>query len=246
MRSSGHRDRIIEQLRQAALPLDDDQLAKRAGITPRQTVNQICRSLEREGVLRRYAGAEGKIVNELTGRRDARAAEAGRPEAVSIAAAAADEAVVNVATGHVMPPGNSREQRDAERVMLDLLGRQVGLELEPATITIPSGVRVEVDGADVGRTVLVECWAHQGAPKSAQRYKVLADAFKLTWISRTIYPRPQLILCLSDSAAAAPFTLGSNSWAAQALRDLRVDVSLVDLPRELRKSLIEAQRRQYR
>jgi hypothetical protein len=42
-----------------------------------------------------------------------------------------------------MPPGNSREQRDAERVMLDLLGRHIGLELEPATITIPSGVRVE-------------------------------------------------------------------------------------------------------
>jgi hypothetical protein len=158
MRSPGHRDRIIELLRQAALPLDDDQLAKRAGITPRQTVNQICRSLERAGVLRRHTGAEGKIVNELTGEHDPQAKEAKHTEAVSLAAAATDEAVVSVATGHAMPPGNSREQRDAERVMLDLLGRQVGLHLEPATITIPSGARVEVDGADPGRTVLVECW----------------------------------------------------------------------------------------
>lgn len=247
MRPPGHRDQIIELLRQAARPLDDDQLAKRAGITPRQTVNQICRSLEREGVLRRYPGAEGKIVNELTGQRDPRALrEARRPPADGLALAAADEAIVSVATGHVMPPGNSREQRDAERVMLDLLGRQVGLELEPATITIPSGVRVEVDGADAGRTVLVECWAHQGPPKSAQRHKVLADAFKLTWISRTMYPRPQLILCLSDPAAAAPFTPGSRSWAAQALQDIGIGISVVDLPHELRNSLIEAQQRQYR
>ena len=72
MRSPGHRDLVIELLRQAARPLDDDQLAKHAGITPRQTVNQICRSLERAGVLRRYTGAEGKIVNELTGQRDPR------------------------------------------------------------------------------------------------------------------------------------------------------------------------------
>jgi hypothetical protein len=26
---------------------------------------------------------------------------------------------------------------------------------------------------------------------------VLADAFKLTWISTTMYPKPRLILCLS-------------------------------------------------
>jgi hypothetical protein len=59
--------------------------------------------------------------------------------------------------------------------MLDLLGAQLGLELNPATITVPSGERVEVDGADASRTILAECWAHQGPPKSAQRHKVLAD-----------------------------------------------------------------------
>jgi hypothetical protein len=55
-----------------------------------------------------------------------------------------------------------------------------------------------------------------------------------------------LILCLSDPAAAAPFTPGSRSWAAQALQDIGIGISVVDLPHELRKSLIEAQQRQYR
>lgn len=130
--------------------------------------------------------------------------------------------------------------------MLDLLGAQLGVELNPATITVASGERVKVDGADVSRTVLAECWAHQGPPKPAQRNKVLADAFKLAWIATTRYPRSKLILCLSDRQAAAPFIPGGRSWAARALQDHRITVSVVDLPDDLRQRLVEAQRRQYR
>ena len=130
--------------------------------------------------------------------------------------------------------------------MLDLLGQQLGRELNPAKLAVPSGERVEVDGADADRSVLVECWAHQGPPKSAQRHKVLADAFKLTWISTTMYPKPRLILCLSDPLAAAPFLPGARSWAARAFQDLGVTISVVDLPAELRQYLLQAQRRQYR
>jgi hypothetical protein len=94
--------------------------------------------------------------------------------------------------------------------------------------------------------VLVACWAHQGPPKLAQRPKVLADAFKLTWLSRTMYPQPKLILCLSDTSAAAPFIPGSRSWASLALQDLGIAICVVDLPDEIRQGLIKAQQRQYR
>ena len=67
--------------------------------------------------------------------------------------------------------------------------------------------------------------AHQGPPKTAQRYKVLADAFKLTWISITMYPRPRLILCLSDPLAARPFLPGARSWAARAFQDSGVTIA---------------------
>jgi hypothetical protein len=65
MASGTHRDLIIETLRLSSRPLDDDQISERAGIRPRQTVNQICRALAREGTTRRYHGPDGKIVNEL-------------------------------------------------------------------------------------------------------------------------------------------------------------------------------------
>lgn len=246
MQPGSHRDRIIEAIRIGSRPLDDDQLADQTGISPRQSVNQICRELARAGLVRRRPGPDRKIINEwLEDRgRQPDSGPAASDAGVSRTAVFMDAGAIQA--GRELPPGSSREQRDAERVMLDLLSQQLGCVLNPARLAVPSGERVEVDGADADLSVLVECWAHQGPPKSAQRHKVLADAFKLTWISTTMYPRPRLILCLSDPLAAAPFLPGARSWAARAFQDLGVSVSVVDLPVELRQDLLQAQRRQYR
>jgi hypothetical protein len=191
-------------------------------------------------------GLGGKIVNELLTEDVRPTAAVGDGSISETAGPSTAETAVIRTEGHRIPPGNSAEQRDAERVLLDLLGRDLGLALEPAAIVLASGARVEIDGCDASRTVLVECWAHQGPPKPAQRNKVLADALKLTWISTTIYPRPRLILCLSDPLAAAPFLPSARSWAAQALQDLAITVHIVDLPDGTRERVRAAQRRQYR
>ena len=101
-------------------------------------------------------------------------------------------------------------------------------------------------GVDPDRTVLVECWAHQGCPKSAQRQKVLADALKLSWIRSTLSPPPELILYLCDPSAAAPFLPGVRTWAAQALSDLDIRLEIAQLPPDVLGAVVEAQRRQYR
>jgi hypothetical protein len=46
-----------------------------------------------------------------------------------------------------LPPGHSEEQREAEGVMLELLSARLGVNLQPRLIHLPSGVRLEVDGA---------------------------------------------------------------------------------------------------
>jgi hypothetical protein len=192
-------------------------------------------------MVRRQPGPDGKIVNEWLGNQEQEPETAPGPaDAVFKVSASGDHGAAPV------PAGDSGEQRAAERVMLDLLGAQLGRQLNPTVITVPSGEHVQVDGADASRTVLAECWAHQGPPKSVQRHKVLADAFKLAWIATTIYPRPQLILCLSDPSAAAPFLPGARSWAARALQDHAITVRVVSLPDDLRQRLLDAQRRQYR
>ena len=55
-------DHILELLRRQP-GLDDDRISELTGIKPRQQVNQICRRLENQGVLRRSTGVTGKIVN---------------------------------------------------------------------------------------------------------------------------------------------------------------------------------------
>jgi hypothetical protein len=45
--------------------LDDDALAVRTGVQPRQQVNQICRRLEQQGRIRREIGPAGKLINVL-------------------------------------------------------------------------------------------------------------------------------------------------------------------------------------
>ena len=64
MTSTTNEERIIARLRDRP-GLDDDELSKATGISPRQQVNQICRRLESRGLVRREPGARGKIVNFL-------------------------------------------------------------------------------------------------------------------------------------------------------------------------------------
>jgi transcription initiation factor IIE alpha subunit len=56
-------ERVIETLRRSP-GLDDDELARQAGVDPRE-VNQICRYLEILRRLRRTQGPDGKISNTL-------------------------------------------------------------------------------------------------------------------------------------------------------------------------------------
>ena len=222
-----NRERVLATLGAASIPIDDDELSRRTGIKPRQTVNQICNQLRLEGRLRRVAGPDGKIVNSLL------------PASQMVAAPTAS------AAGPMEPSaGSSHEQQAAESVMLAILGDALGVTLSPRRLEHSSGARVEVDGADASLTVLVECWAHQGTAKVAQKYKLVNDATKLHWIAGALSPPPRLILCVSDDAAVRH--LRGKSWQGQAIASLGVEIHVVELPAGIVSSIAEAQKRQYR
>jgi len=230
-----NREKVLSTLRLATTPLDDDELARRAGVTPRQQVNQICRALVREGLLTRVRGPEDKIVNAL---RTADNAPAMSPTADS----GSEESETEPA--RALPAGDSTEQRRAERAMLDALGERLGLVLTPRRLERPGGIRVELDGADDDLTVLVECWAHQGPAKVAQKHKLVNDAVKLHWIGSTLSSIPRRLLCVTDNAAV--HHLQGRSWQAQAIRELGVEIEVVELPEPLRAAVAAAQERQFR
>ena len=127
--------------------------------------------------------------------------------------------------------------------MLTALGARLGTKFMPSAVQLPEGGHVEVDGVDQTGGVYVEALAHQGPPKGGQIRKVIMDAFKLAFLARA-RPGAKMILLFSDPAAAAPFT--SKRWFAQALRQLGLQVEVVDVPEEMKARLIAAQKRQYR
>jgi hypothetical protein len=143
-----------------------------------------------------------------------------------------------------VPAGDSAVQRAAETKVLALLSARIGVRLQPASIPLGEGTRVDVDAVSGDPPVIAEIWAHQGPPKSAQRNKVLTDVLKLAYVEAVKGEPHRKILCFTDAAAAKPFS--AKTWYAGALKYHRIEVVVVDIPDELRSEILEAQKRQYR
>lgn len=124
------------------------------------------------------------------------------------------------------------------------MGARLGVSLVPRTVIRADGVRVELDGADVDCAVPVECWAHQGPAKVAQKYKLVNDAVKLHWVGLGMAVEPRKILCVSDEAAVRH--LRGRSWQGRAIADLSVSIEVVSLPDDVRAAVVRAQVRQFR
>jgi len=145
-----------------------------------------------------------------------------------------------------LPPGDSAAQREAEGLMIAAAGLALGVELVPGSFDLADGGHATVDGFFPEPAVLVEAWAHQGKLKPAQRAKVTSDALKLLWIEREVFggAPTRKVLVLSDDRAAAHFVGGS--WVARALHAFQITVLIVELPKDLRKKVMDAQERQGR
>ena len=114
MSADSHRDLIVAAIRASSQPLDDDQLAARTGISPRQSVNQVCQALERAGMVRRRPGPDGKIVNEWLGEPSREPASTPSLAGMAVSGTGAPARPAATSAG-VAPAGDSAEQRGAER-----------------------------------------------------------------------------------------------------------------------------------
>ncbi|MGD0862935.1 MAG: hypothetical protein ABSA21_09250 [Candidatus Limnocylindrales bacterium] len=142
--------------------------------------------------------------------------------------------------------GDSSVQREAEHVIIETLGRELGVTFTQATSRVVGGAVLKFDGVCEEPPILVEAWAHQGRARTAQKHKVMVDALRLAWAASALYPAgdAQKILALADDEAAAH--LMGRSWMKAALEHLGVTVRVVKIPDELRQRIRDAQRRQFR
>jgi hypothetical protein len=141
-------------------------------------------------------------------------------------------------------PGDSSEQRNCEPFILSAVGLAVGCELQERRFVLAGGGYLKVDGCNGEGSVLCEAWAHHGPPKPAQQAKVMKDAAKLFLAGTLAKTEPRKLLAFADAAAARPFQ--GRSWMAEALKVMRIEVIVVDVPDQIRVDVITAQKRQFR
>lgn len=141
-------------------------------------------------------------------------------------------------------PGDSRVQRDAEPAMVEWLSKELNLELSPKRFVLGGGARVEVDAATTDGSVLCEAWAHQGVPKSAQKFKIMNDAMKLLTVRNFLGDDAQMILLFADEAAASQFS--SGTWRSEALQAFDFKIVVAKLDEQMRQDIRNSQVKQYR
>ena len=140
--------------------------------------------------------------------------------------------------------GDSLEQRQAEEVLVARLAERLGLQLRKRRLGLPEGGSLEINGVCDIPAILCEAWAHQGKPKSAQKNKVMADELKMLYAKQFAPGRVRMILLFGGQEAASHFL--AKSWMAQALRSHYIEIHVVRLPENIRKSIRKAQKRQFR
>lgn len=140
--------------------------------------------------------------------------------------------------------GSSLIQRNAEFEMISWLETQLNCKLKPKRLMISDNVRLELDGYSEEPFIICEAWAHQGAPKSAQKYKVMNDAMKMVFARSILGSQFRAILLFADDLAAKHFR--GNTWQAAALEANQIEIFVAALPEDLKTEIKAAQILQYR
>ncbi len=136
---------------------------------------------------------------------------------------------------------SSAEHLAAEPLILAGVGERLGVALEPRSLKLPGGARVDVDGVAPDESVFVEVFAHQGRLRGGQFHKVARDALKLITLARDRHDA-KLVIAFGDQAAADCVT--KRSWLAEALQTWRIEVVVAELEPAVRDGLRTAQIRQ--
>jgi hypothetical protein len=136
---------------------------------------------------------------------------------------------------------DSTPQRDAEPIILAALSSELGVDLAPRRLQLPSGAYCDVDGVSPDEQVLVEAFARQSKLKGGQRGKIARDALKLMTL-REHRPGARLILALADRNIVQSLT--AKSWLAEALRTFNIQVLYVEIPADARDKVAAAEIRQ--
>lgn len=138
---------------------------------------------------------------------------------------------------------SSHEQREIERYAFAEMEKmlQVSLQSNPK-VFLAEGVHIEPDFYSEEEKIVGEIFAHHGKTKGGQNHKVAQDILKMLLLEKMqgITYRKYLVVCDKDMEKV----LTGKSTLAESIRQYDIKLICVELPKELRNKILEAQNRQ--
>ena len=141
-----------------------------------------------------------------------------------------------------MKASSSLEQQNIEKYLLDILNRQVGLDLRPAKLKLDENTEVWVDGYDERHCIICEIYAHIGKLKGSQPDKIASDFLKMILVQKCKKISLKKIFCFASEEAAKKVT--GKSWLALVAKEFDIDIVVIPLSKGKEKEILQAQERQ--
>ncbi len=141
-------------------------------------------------------------------------------------------------------PSDSTEQQLAHKEILQLLNQQHNLNLVSKKVLI-NDTLFQVDGYSDNPPILCEIYSRIGKMKVAQHNKIGKDILKMLLIEKMQNKTFRKIIVFADQEASSSFS-GGESWYSKLKDHFNIEIIVIDVPQELKESLINAQKRQYR
>jgi hypothetical protein len=132
---------------------------------------------------------------------------------------------------------DSSEQKIAEKPILMALEAMLGIRFDESS-DFGIELAVKPDAVSSPNKIVVEVYARIGAVKGAQLHKIKGDILKLAFIGQRLGVEWKKILCFASKEAAS-YASGAT-WVAEAARAFGVEVLVVDIPEDIRTSIVTA------
>ena len=140
---------------------------------------------------------------------------------------------------------SSAEQMLAEDTMFPLVEQVVGAKLEKNRKIFLSDnafTYIQPDFYSEESLIIGEIFAHIGKPKKAQNNKIANDILKMLLLEQITGKHFRKIIAVCDKAEAEK--LRGMSVLAESIRQFQIEVIHIDIDAQLRKILMDAQKRQ--
>jgi hypothetical protein len=141
-------------------------------------------------------------------------------------------------------PSDSMEQKLAENEIRSYLNKKYKLNLTSKKVLLKE-TTFQLDGYSESPPVLCEIYSHVGKLKPAQKNKINKDILKMLLIEKMGGKTCRKIIAFSDEEAAKSFS-GGESWYSRLKDNFNIEILIIEIPSQLKESLVNAQKRQFR